>query len=71
MSALGNWVKAQPQTVTEVAIRLGIGRVALYRYMDGRVMPRPPVVARIERETAGAVTAADLVRDHAGRGAAE
>lgn len=71
MSALGNWVKAQPTTVTEVALRLGIGRVALYRYLEGRVMPRPPVAARIERETGGAVTSADLVRDYRGRGSAE
>lgn len=71
MSALGNWVKAQPSTVTEVAIKLGIGRVALYRYLEGRVMPRPPVVARIEQATGGAVTSADLLRDYKGRGAAE
>lgn len=61
MSRLGSWVKARPETVTEVAAMLGIGRVALHRYMAGSVMPRPDTARRIERVSDGAVTAADMM----------
>ena len=60
MSKLSEWVKAQPATVAELAAELGVGRVALHRYMNGRAMPRPAMVAKIEALTGGAVTAADL-----------
>lgn len=66
MSKLQDWVKAQPATVAEVAVSLGVGRVALHRYMSGRAMPRPAMVAKIEALTGGAVTAADLTAGYVG-----
>ena len=63
MGVLSDWVKSQPETVAEVATGLGIGRVALHRYMSGAVMPRPDMVSRIVAASGGAVTASDLVRD--------
>lgn len=57
---LAAWVRGQPQTVQNLAVVLGIGRVSLHRIMAGRNMPRACLVSKIAILTAGAVTANDL-----------
>lgn len=68
-STLEKWVRARGVRIVQVATDLGVGRLALHRYMAGRVMPRPETIRTIERVSEGAVTSADLVRDHRGAAA--
>jgi DNA-binding phage protein len=50
------WVNKQPGTRAEVARRIGISRVGLYKIMRGQVFPRGTTRAAINRETGGNVT---------------
>jgi DNA-binding transcriptional regulator YdaS (Cro superfamily) len=44
----------------DLAARVGVSPATVYRYMAGTRIPRPDHMRAIERETAGAVTAADF-----------
>lgn len=58
---LAEWVRAQqPETVEQVAARLGVGRVALHRLMRGQTFPCSATRQAIAREACGAVTLGDL-----------
>ena len=52
------------RSVAEMAALLVLcSERAIYRYMDGSRIPRPPIIARIRLVTAGAVTADDFFTD--------
>lgn len=58
---LKDWVRAQPGTVGEVAIRLGLKRVALHRAMRGQTFPRGSTRSRIAEATRDPVSGAPTV----------
>lgn len=47
---------------SEFALRIGVSRQALDRYMRGIRTPRPKVMERIHAETGGTVSANDFMR---------
>lgn len=58
---LRTWLDQQGISKTEFAKRIGLAHVqSLFRYFDGKQVPRPKYMAAIKRETGGAVTADDF-----------
>ena len=52
---LADWLKSRNESPYRFAARVGISRVAVYRYLaEGRV-PTAAIIARIETETRGNV----------------
>lgn len=49
----------------DFADRIGVSRQALHRYRQGSRIPRPEVLAKIKKATAGAVTADDFMAEPA------
>ena len=58
---LDDWLAAKKLSHEAFADRLECDRASVTRYANGQRMPRPAMLARIERETDGAVTANDFV----------
>lgn len=59
---LSDWLENQKQSPEWLAERLGIGRPAVTRYLNGSRRPEWDVIARIIEVTGGAVTANDFVK---------
>lgn len=58
---LASYLKAHDIAPRAFAGSIEVSLTALYRYMAGDRFPRPKVLARIERETGGVVSANDFV----------
>ncbi len=60
--ALADYLKSGPDTEASLAARVGVSQATINRYASGQRRPRDPKTARkIERETAGAVKATELM----------
>lgn len=57
---LSAWLSASALSDAEFGRRIGVTGFAVARYARGQRIPRPEVMAAIQRETAGQVTAADF-----------
>ena len=57
---LSEWLDRHGITNEDFAQAIGRHRTDVYRYKRGQHMPRAEIIAAIERETRGAVTATDL-----------
>jgi hypothetical protein len=58
---LDHWMQENNRSVAEMAALLTLcSERAVYRYIDGSRIPRPPIIARIRLVTAGKVTADDF-----------
>ncbi|MEM6259412.1 MAG: helix-turn-helix transcriptional regulator [Planctomycetota bacterium] len=58
---LSDYLITQQLGPAEFARRIGVGRMSVHRYISGERFPRPDVLARIARETAGQVTPNDFL----------
>lgn len=58
---LDDWLIHTRTKEEAFAALIGVSQAAVNRYRHGRRVPRPSVLARIGRATAGAVTANDFV----------
>jgi predicted transcriptional regulator len=57
---LSDWLHEQGITPVDFAARIGCSHTTVYRLMHGTRRPGWGLVARIEKETGGAVTANDF-----------
>jgi len=58
---LSEYLKANgPGAGSALAAKLGVYEASLSKWRTGRAMPRPAMMAAIERATGGAVTANDM-----------
>lgn len=57
---LTQWLSIHDLTAAEFGRRVGVGRATALRYAKGQRIPDRDVMARIVRETGGAVTANDF-----------
>jgi 3,4-dihydroxy 2-butanone 4-phosphate synthase / GTP cyclohydrolase II len=58
---LADWLTREGVTRLAFAGRLGVSDTTIYRLASGRQRPSFELAVRIERETAGAVQASDLL----------
>jgi transcriptional regulator with XRE-family HTH domain len=67
---LDQWLQSQDITQTDFAARLGTTGASLSRIVAGAQWPSAPLMAAIERETGGEVTASDILASYQGRDSA-
>lgn len=59
---LQRWLDERKLSGRELAVRMGVDKMTVSRLLNGRLRYIDPAIAvAIERETAGAVTAADFI----------
>lgn len=59
---LDDWLKRQGESPEWLADKIGVGRPAVTRYLNGSRRPEWDVIERITRVTNGAVTANDFLK---------
>lgn len=59
MNKLASYLDHTRQTPTAFSRKLGVSHAAVLRYIAGTRTPRPKIMAAIERETGGLITAHD------------
>ena len=57
---LSDYLRDHDLTAARFAEKIGVSQQAVQRYARGTRMPRPPIMARIEEATGGAVQAQDF-----------
>lgn len=62
-----DWMSRHTETRAEVGARLGVHRTTVQRWVAGTDMPRPEVVAQVEKLTGGAVSYSDFAEAYNGR----
>lgn len=58
---LATWLTQTKTPDAEFADRIGVSRQSLWRYKAMERIPRPKIMAKIQAETFGAVTANDFI----------
>lgn len=59
-NALSGYLANNHKTTTQFASEIGVTHSAVVKWMQGKCIPRPPIMARITAATGGLVTAADF-----------
>lgn len=61
---LKDWLISRDMTASVFAERIGLSQGAVSKIVRGVVWPEAETIAKIERETKGEVTAADILATH-------
>lgn len=59
-NSLQKFLKNNGKTTTSFAAEIGVSQSIVVKWMQGKCIPRPPIMARITAATGGLVTAADF-----------